>query len=96
MCTKTPKVQQPKDKPVQYLRNPFLDGIAIGQGQGRDSLRIDRGTPTPRPVGGDPGRLTQIPTPLAPSTPRTTPGLYIQPGKGGGGGGRTNLRPNKY
>ena len=95
MCTKTPKVQQPKDKPVQYLRNPFLDGLAIGQGQGRDSLRIDLGSrPAQRPVG-DNGRLTQLPTPLPGNTPRTTPGLFIPPPKGGGGG-RTNLRPNKY
>lgn len=54
MC-KAPKVRKPEstsanDKPVQYLRNPYLDG-AIGLGstvdqlrRGRSSLRIDLGS----------------------------------------------------
>jgi hypothetical protein len=42
MCSK-PKAPKPvAEKPVQYLRNPFLDKINIGGG--RNSLRIDLGS----------------------------------------------------
>jgi hypothetical protein len=41
MCTKTPKVNTPKEKAVQYLRNPFLDGMALSANTGRNSLRTD-------------------------------------------------------
>lgn len=44
MCSKTPKIPQPKDKPVQYLANPYLDGLAIGSERGRNGLRIDQGS----------------------------------------------------
>lgn len=46
MCTpKAPKGNE-KDKPVQYLRNPYLDGLSIsGASQGRASLRIDPASP---------------------------------------------------
>jgi len=43
MC-KTPKVKQPVEKPVQYLSNPWLDGLAIGGERGRNSLRVDLGS----------------------------------------------------
>lgn len=93
MCTKTPKVNQPKDKPVQYLRNPFLDGLSIGQGRGRDSLRIDPGSRI-APVG-DPGKLVQIPgEPAAPDTGNH--GLFIPPPKGGSGANRGRATISKY
>lgn len=41
MCTvKTPKVKD-QTKPVQYLTNPLLNGLQIGQAQDRNSLRTD-------------------------------------------------------
>lgn len=56
MCS-SPKISQPvqkREKRVEYLRNPYLDG-AVGQGstvdqlrKGRSSLRTDM-TPTPSP-----------------------------------------------
>lgn len=59
MCTtKAPKAPPPeKKKPVQYLSNPWVDGLGIvGSGaRGRNSLRIDPGSPrvpvTPLPPG---------------------------------------------
>lgn len=53
MCMKTPKPKKVEEKPVQYLRNPFLDGLAIGQSGGRNALRTD--------VGASPyaGRVTE-------------------------------------
>ena len=45
MCTKRPRIQQPEQKDPQFLRNPYLDGLAIGAGRGRNSLRIDRADP---------------------------------------------------
>lgn len=54
MCAKPPKPKKVKEKPVQYLRNPFLDGINIGRDTGRASLRIDLGqqaaSPAPAPT----------------------------------------------
>ena len=45
MCTKTPKPQKVEEKPIQWLRNPLLDGLAIGGGtaKGRASMRRDLG-----------------------------------------------------
>ena len=80
MCMKTPKVNQPTDKPPQYLRNPFLDGLAIGQGQGRNSLRIDRVQSTPA-ANGEAGKLVQLPEPLPPTG--GSHGLFIPPTKVG-------------
>jgi hypothetical protein len=43
MCSKPPKPKKVEEKPVQFLRNPFLDGVNLdGQDSGRNSLRIDR------------------------------------------------------
>lgn len=46
MCMSTPKPKKVVEKPVAYLRNPLLDGLAIGGGtsQGRNSLRRDLGS----------------------------------------------------
>lgn len=55
MCTvKTPKPQPVEKKDPVYMRNPWLDGLGIGaESRGRNSLRIERGTPVarPRPAG---------------------------------------------
>jgi hypothetical protein len=75
MCTtKAPKpqvVSGDEKKPVQYLSNPWVDGLGIvgSDARGRNSLRIDRGTPR-RPVTVTP--------PVAPPV--------ITPPNGGGGG----------
>jgi hypothetical protein len=55
VCTKSPKIPEQKQADPQYLTNPLLDGLAINGGQGRNSLRIDRGstaasTPQPLPI----------------------------------------------
>ena len=47
MCMKTPKPKVVPQKPVQYLRNPFLDGMTIGANTGRNSLREDRAGQVP-------------------------------------------------
>lgn len=49
MCTSsTPKVQQPTQKNPIYMSNPYLDGLGIGaESSGRNSLRIDMGSPVP-------------------------------------------------
>lgn len=42
MCPKPKAPEPPKDKPVQYLRNPYLDGLTVGtRARGRNSLRTD-------------------------------------------------------
>lgn len=45
MCMKTPKPKKVEEKPIQWLRNPLLDGLAIGGGtaKGRASMRRDLG-----------------------------------------------------
>jgi hypothetical protein len=84
MCTtKAPKpVQQTGDekKPVQYLSNPWVDGLGVvGENtRGRNSLRIDPGTPR-RPVTAEPPPVFP---PVVPPTPTSTP-------TGGGGRGAT-------
>lgn len=72
MCSvKAPKPPKDSTKPVQYVRNPYLDGLAIQQATGRNSLRIDltgsgpasTAQPATRsPVGVSPP--TRIPTPV--------------------------------
>jgi len=80
MCA--PKVPKPKtvaEKPVQYLRNPFLDDLSIGKDAGRNSLRIDLGsTRTPRPSEGASmrtGATAPVGLPVMPGLliPRRTP-----------------------
>lgn len=70
MCTtvKSPTPKDPVKKDPIYLRNSILDGLGINaESRGRNSLRIDLGTPVPTPrapivpddpspgVGGPPG-----------------------------------------
>lgn len=80
MCTvKTPKPKPaPEEDPV-YMRNPFLDGLGIGaESRGRNSLRIDRGSPVP----------------TAPRTGGVVPppGRPPLPGTGGDTGNPGNIR----
>lgn len=82
MCPKSPKVPETKETKPQYLRNPFLDGLAIGGGQsiGRNSLRVDPGTsvltaPTPKPIA-TPG-VTTPGTRAGLNTPRSPYGVYL-------------------
>lgn len=53
MCGSPPKPKPVKEKPPQYLRNPWLDGLALGgvgaARSGRNALRIDLGTPGAAP-----------------------------------------------
>ena len=76
MCAKPPKPKKVEEKPVQYLRNPFLDGLSVGAEPGRNSLRIDLGSNrTPRPFeGNSPGQPTK---PSARSVLPVMPGLLI-------------------
>lgn len=81
MCTAKPPKPQPtsqdKPKPVQYLSNPWVDGLGIvgSETRGRNSLRIDPGTPR-RPVTVTP--------PITPEPPISKPPIG-RPGYGGGG-----------
>lgn len=48
MCTsvKSPTPKEPEKKNPVYMRNPYLDGLGVGaESRGRNSLRIDPGTP---------------------------------------------------
>jgi hypothetical protein len=70
MCPKTPKVQQPKEKPVQYLRNPFLDGLALGANSGRNALRVELGS-----TGSPPTPYQPPPGVVIPNTPNSSLGF---------------------
>lgn len=53
MCStvKTPTPKPVKEKDPIYMRNPWLDGLGIGaEARGRNSLRIDLGSPMRRPT----------------------------------------------
>lgn len=66
MCptVKTPTPQQPKEKPPVYMRNRYLDGLGIGaEAAGRNSLRIDPGTPPAR----RPAPVSVTANPVAPT-----------------------------
>lgn len=70
MCTKTPKApkQDPAKKP-QYLRNPLLDGLSLGETSGRNSLRVDltgasRTSPFPNAIPTGIAPPVRIPTPV--------------------------------
>jgi hypothetical protein len=78
MCMSTPKPKKVVEKPVAYLRNPLLDGLAIGGGtaQGRNSLRRDLGSsgaayvsPYDKPLPTDPAAPsgTGLTAPTTPS-----------------------------
>lgn len=72
MCTaKAPKQQEVKEKKVQYLSNPWIDGLGItgSQARGRNSLRSDA-----------PRAPVNVLPPFQPGPPGT-------PVRGGSGGG---------
>lgn len=78
MCLKTPKLKKVTEKPVQYLRNPYLDGLAIGANSGRNSLRIDRGGASGPPLAlTPPGTDGGLAVPTVPAR-----GGFLQPGYG--------------
>ena len=77
MCkvkTPKPKTTEPEKKPVQYLSNPWLDGLGIvGAGtRGRNSLRLDPGverrpvTPLPQELPAGQPQAPQAQTPTGP------------------------------
>lgn len=79
MCSKPPKPKPVKEKEPQYLRNPWLDGLAIGGVQGarsgRNALRVDLGTPGAAP------NYVGMPSARQPLTPAT--GAYSAASFGG-------------
>lgn len=103
MCGSAPKPKKVEEKEPQYMRNPWLDGLAIGGltgiRTGRNSLRVDLGGTNQRTGLGLGGR---------PLTPATAPasGAYPMPaltgfdpaagslaiGGGGARGNRSTLR----
>lgn len=74
MCGSAPKAKKIEEKPPQYMRNPWLDGLAIGGlsgiRTGRNSLRVDLG-------GTNAATGLAIPQPPQPVTPPT--GAYPAP-----------------
>lgn len=73
-----PQIVNQPQKPVVYMRNNYLDGLGINAEQsGRNSLRIDLGSPTPMKPQRTGGPL--------PPQPIVTPNLGIG-GLGGPGG----------
>lgn len=93
MCMKTPKPKKVEEKPVQWLRNPLLDGLAIGRGQtkGRTALRNDLGSAGAAYV--NPYVKTPAPAAIAPTSSPTAgagTGLAIPTAPRGGGGRRVN------
>jgi hypothetical protein len=97
MCGSPPKPKAVKEKPPQYLRNPWLDGLALGgvgaARAGRNALRVDLAAP-----GKAPSYLG-IPSPVAPPVSPTGafPAPYIAPSLAlGGGGGRSRAAVRSY
>lgn len=97
MCSKPKAPKKVEEKPIQYLANPFLDGLGIGADAGRNALRIDLapagGKSAPMAlgaggVGGGPKR-----GPARGALP-VIPGLLIpnRAGRGGGAAPRYNLQ----
>lgn len=76
MCASPPKPKPVKEKPVQWLRNPLLDGLKIGANTGRSSLRTDLGSSGAAYVSPYDKAGTQTPT-----TPTPTDGPRL-PGNG--------------
>lgn len=101
MCGSPPKPKKVEEKPPQYLRNPWLDGLALGgvgaSRSGRNALRVDLGTP----AGSAPNY--GLGTPAAPQAPAAPSGAFAPPAgytipaytglalRGAGGGGRAGL-----
>lgn len=84
MCTaKAPKApKQEPEKPVQYLSNPWVDGLGISgsQARGRNSLRSD--APARLPVTAVPPGATVVRPPGG--------GGWTDPGSGNYQQGRVN------
>jgi hypothetical protein len=75
MCMSSPSIPTPVTKDPVYMRNPYLDGLALNASAntGRNSLRIDKSTDNvPRAVTPAPG----IPAPrmVGVVVPNTQPG----------------------
>lgn len=93
MCMASTPTIDTTPKPVEYLHNPYLDGITIGTGatRGRNSLRVDLGTPNNAPAAG----AQPAPSPTSGGQmrpmPISTPGMVI-PTIGGSAAG--SLPPN--
>jgi hypothetical protein len=83
MCMSSTPTAPVENKPVEYLHNPFLDGVTIGGAgttQGRNSLRIDLAAPTasgvaPAPTGGNAAPFMGDPRPTQPLLP--SPGMVV-------------------
>jgi hypothetical protein len=54
MCSSAPKVKPTTEKKPQYLRNPFLDGLALNATTSRNTLRNDL-TPAAVASNANPG-----------------------------------------
>lgn len=97
-------------KPPVYMRNPYLDGMGVnGETMGRNSLRVDMGTPAarapvaaPRPIITPwtppvrlPGGRPRRPTsPIQSRPPQVSlPRTNLTMGGGGGGGGSAVVAP---
>jgi hypothetical protein len=77
MCMKAPSPKQPPKVPVQYLSNPWLDGLGIGTGRGRATLRNDLGASNAAYVN---------PYAITPATAPTTGAGVVAPTAPNGGG----------
>lgn len=91
MCAKTPKAAPITQKDPVYLRNPFLDGVKIGAGTGRNALRIDLGS-GPQTGQNPPTIKNPIESTLPIKNPFTTPTApgTVAPSGGAGLGGMVN------
>lgn len=78
------KLPEDKKKPVAFLANPWLDGLGIAgvNARGRNSLRIDPGTP--RVPVNIPAAALPVASPIAPPVAVPSNGLGI---RGGGSSG---------
>lgn len=83
MC-KPPKPKAVAEKPIQYLRNPFLDGLSITRSQSREALRRDMGTgaayvnPYDTTPGAVPGKPVDPMGPVKPASGLGLGGLLIK------------------
>lgn len=76
MCSKPKVPPPPKEKKPQYLRNPYLDDLAIGaERSGRNSLRIDRTSG----ATGLPSAIGMLSPVIAQSAPSMSPGVVLPP-----------------
>jgi len=81
MCKpKTPKIEQPKEKPLNILHNPYLDGTYDRLRIGRSAMRTD----IPRETYGSPAGAGVV----TPSVGTPPAGVSNPLTIGGGGCGR--------